>query len=229
VITEQRDRWLAAGSPPVPTLVVDGAPHVLQHPSQAWTLLGLPGPPPNADAVQVAWDIDEIVRAWGQLLEETAWEALLDPLPRLDRTPLDLGVDTLVGIAALTEAFSTGWFHWPGNPLTGATGDASVVEYQDSIVAQVANRQELLAFARPIARAWREVLVDFDETLRQDADRVMRAPRGGLSLARLLEAQRLHAAQHYRQATTFLIACNVPVRSIDLAELHGLQLPQFIY
>jgi hypothetical protein len=229
VITEQRDRWLAAGSPPVPTLVIDGTPHVLQHPSQAWSLLDLPGSPPSADAVQVAWDIDEIVRAWLELLEETRWEALLDPLPRLDRTPLDLGVDTLVGIAALTKAFSTGWFHWPGNPVTGATGDSAVVEYQDSIVAQIGNRDELLAFARHVARAWREVLVDFDEALRQEQHRVMRAPRGDLSWARLLEAQRLHAAQHYRQATTFLIACGLPVPSVDLTELHGLQLPQFVY
>ena len=228
MITEQRDRWLAAGSPAVPTLVVDGTPHVLQHPSQAWSLLDLPGPPPR-HAVEVAWDIDEIVRAWLELLEETRWEALLDPLPRLDRTPLDLGVDTLVGIAALTKAFSTGWFHWPGNPVTGATGDSAVVEYQDSILAQIENREELLAFARPVARAWREVLVDFDEALRQEQHRVMRAPRGDLSWARLLEAQRLHAAQHYRQATTFLIACSLPVPSVDLTELHGLQLPQFVY
>ena len=96
-------------------------------------------------------------------------------------------------------------------------------------MAQIGNREELLAFARPVARAWREVLVDFDEALRQEQHRVMRAPRGDLSWARLLEAQRLHAAQHYRQATTFLIACRLPVPSVDLTELHGLQLPQFVY
>lgn len=229
MITEQRERWLAAGSPPVPTLVVDGTPHVLQHPSQAWSLLDLPGPPPPADALQVAWDLDEIVRAWFELLEETPWEALLDPLPRLDRTPLDLGIDTLVGIAALTHAFSTRWFHWPGNPGTGTTGDSAVVDYQDSIVALIGAREELLAFARPVARAWREVLVDYDGMLRHEQDRVIGAPRGDLSLARLLEAQRLHAAQHYRQATTFLVACSCPVPSFDLTDLHGLQLPQFVY
>jgi hypothetical protein len=229
VITEQRDRWVAAGSPPVPTLVVDGTPHVLQHPSQAWALLGREGQPPVGDALQVAWDIDEIVRAWLELLEETPWRALLDPLPRLERTPLDLGVDTLVGIAALTEALSTGWFHWPGSPATGATGDAAVVEYQDSIVEGIRSREELFAFARPVAQAWRHALGDHDETLRAEPELRIGAPRGDLTLARLLEAQRLHAAQHYRQATTFLIACGLPAPSIDLAELHGLQLPQFVY
>ena len=229
MITEQRNRWLAAGSPPVPTLVVDGTPHVLQHPSEVWPLLELPGVPPPADAVHVAWDIDEIVQAWLELLEQTPWDALLEPLPRLDRTPLDLGVDTLVGIAALTAAFTSGWFHWPGNPATGETGDAAVVRYQSSIVAAIGSREELLAFTRPLTRAWREALVDHDEMLRHEQDRVVRAPRGELSWARLLEAQRLHAAQHYRQATTFLIACSLPVPSVDLTKLHGLRLPHVVY
>ena len=202
---------------------------MLQHPSQAWALLGLAGSPPPGDAVQIAWDIDEIVGAWLELLEEAPWDALVDPLPRLARTPLDLGVDTLVGIAALTEAFSTGWFHWPGNPATGATGDAAVVEYQNSIVEEIRSREALRAFARPVADAWRQALGDYDEALRAEPGRTMRAPRGDLTWARLLEAQRLHAAQHYRQATTFLIACGLPVPAIDLAELHGLQLPQFVY
>jgi hypothetical protein len=229
VITEERDRWLAAGAPPVPTLVVDGTAHVLQHPSQAWALLGRSGEPPPGDAVQVAWDIDEIAGAWLELLERTPWEALLDPLPRLHRTPLDLGVDTLVGIAALTEAFSTGWFHWPGNPLTGATGDAAVVEYQDSLVEGIGSREELLAFAQPVAHAWRQALRDHDEALRTEPGRTMGAPRGDLTWVRLLEAQRLHAAQHYRQATTFLLACGMPAPSVDLTALHGLELPEFVY
>jgi hypothetical protein len=229
VITEQRERWLAAGSPPVPTLVVDGTPHVLQHPSQAWALLGKPGLPPPGDALEVAWDVDEIVGVWLKLLEETPWDALLDPLPRLARTPLDLGVDTLVGIAALTEACATGWFHWPGNPATGATGDAAVGEYQDSIVATIQSRDDLLAFAWPVARAWRQALGDYDEALRAEPGRTIGAPRGDIAWARLLEAQRLHAAQHYRQATTFLIACDVPVPPLDFAALHGLELPQFVY
>jgi hypothetical protein len=229
VITEHRDRWLAAGSPPVPTLVVDGTPHVLQHPSQAWALLDLRGPPPPGDPVEVAWDIDRIVGAWVELLGETPWDARLEPLPRLDRTPLDLGVDTLVGVAALTDSFATGWFHWPGNPATGATGDAAVVEYQDSIVAGIGSREELLAFAHPVAAAWRQALRDHDQALRAEAGRMMRAPRGDITLVRLLEAQRLHAAQHYRQATTFLTARGLPVPAVDLAQLHGLRLPAFVY
>ena len=153
----------------MPTLVVGGTPHVLQHPSEAGVLLGLGATAPLGDARQVAWDIDEIVGAWLELLEITPWEALQEPLPRLARTPLDLGVDSLVGIAALTRAFSTGWFHWPGNPETGVTGDAAVVGYQDAIVETIGSRDGLLGFARPVAQAWRDALLDYDEALRSDS------------------------------------------------------------
>jgi hypothetical protein len=177
----------------------------------------------------VAWDIDEIVGAWLELLETTAWGAMRDPLPRLSRTPLDLGVDSLVGIAALTRAFSTGWFHWPGNPDTGVTGDAAVVGYQDAIVEAIGSRDDLVGFARPVAQAWRHALLDYDGVLRSDPLRPIRAPRGDLPWVRLLEAQRLHAAQHYRQVTTFVSDRGLPVPSLDLADLHGLELPEFVY
>ena len=88
MISEQRERWLAAGSPPVPTLVVDGVPHVLQHPSQAALLLGFEPPPALRDAWQVAWDVDEIVEAWLAVAQATRWDALLEPVPGLARTPL---------------------------------------------------------------------------------------------------------------------------------------------
>ena len=228
MITERPERWRAAGSPAVPTLVIDGEPHVLQHPSDAAALLGF-DTPTAGDARQVAWDIDEVVGAWLELLETTPWETLLEPLPRLRRTPPDLGVDTLVGIAALTEAFSTGWFHWPGNPDTGVTGDAAVVDYQNSIAESIRSRDELLGFAQPIASAWRQALLHYDDALKTDPGRPMRAPRGELPWVRLLEAQRLHAAQHYRQATTFVASRGLPVPKLDVSALHGLELPQFVY
>jgi hypothetical protein len=228
VITEQRERWQAAGSPAVPTLVVDGVSYVLQHPSEAAVVLGL-APPDPGDAREVAWHIDAIASAWLELLETTTWDALLEPLPRLARTPLDLGVDSLVGVAALTQAFSTGWFHWPGNPDTGVTGDAAVVAYQDAVVEAIDSRVDLVGFARPVAQAWRQALLDNDETLRSDPLHPVRAPRGDLPWVRLLEAQRLHAAQHYRQATTFLSQRGLPVPLLDLAQLQGLELPELVY
>jgi hypothetical protein len=222
VIDEQRERWLADGSPPVPTLVVDGVPNVLQHPDQAAKLLGIETPPALRDAVPVAWDLDAIAQAWLALAERTPWAALLEPATRRGRTPLALTVDALVGISALTDALDSGWFHWPGDPVTGELGDAKVVEYEASIVARIHDRDELLAFARPVATRWRDAIVACDGELRAAPARIVDAPRGELPLVELLEAQRLHAAQHYRQATTSIEP------TLDLATLHGLRLPDAI-
>ena len=228
MISEQRERWLADGSPPVPTLVVDGVQHVLQHPAQAAELLGIETPPAFRDALQVAWDVDAIAGGWLELARETPWRALLEPAPGLGRTPLALTVDALVGVAALTQALSSAWFHWPGNPLTGETGDASVVAYEASIVVEIHERDALLAFARPVVRGWREALFEHEATLRAEPERVIGAPRGSLSLAELLEAQRLHAAQHLRQATTSLAAHGHAVPRLDLGSLQGLRLPNAV-
>jgi hypothetical protein len=218
VISEQRERWLADGSPPVPTLVVDGVPHVLQHPSQVPALLAIETPPALRDAQQVAWDLDSLAQAWVALSERVPWRTLLEPATRLGRTPLALTVDALVGIAALTEALDSGWFHWPGNTVTGELGDAAVVAYEASIVETTRTRNELVAFARPIAKRWRDAIVARDLV----PERLIHAPRGDLTLVELLEAQRLHAAQHYRQATTTVEP------TLDLSTLHGLRLPAAI-
>jgi hypothetical protein len=213
----------------VPTLVVDGAKHVLQHPEQAAELLGLETPPALRDAWRLAWDIDAILEAWLELALDTPWPALLEPAGGLGRTPLALVVDALVGIAALTDALSSSWFHWPGNPRTRETGDASVVAYEASIVREIHERDALLAFTRPVVHAWREALFEHEAMLRGEPERAIRAPRGSLSLVELLEAQRLHAAQHYRQATTSLAAHGHAVPRLDLGTLHGLRLPRAVY
>jgi hypothetical protein len=224
VITDDRARWVAAGSPPVPTLVLDGTAHVLQHPGQAAELLGLGTGGPAAGAAETAAHVDAVAIAWLELADGTEWRALLEPLPRIDRTSLALAVDTFIGIDALAGSFDSGWFHWPGNAATGETGDAAVMEYEAAIVARIAGRDDLLAFLRPVGARWRHVCGQ-----EHDPDRTVRAPRGELSWAELLEAQRLHAAQHYRQATTFLRSLGQPVPALELERLHGLRLPSVAY
>jgi hypothetical protein len=212
----------------VPTLVVGGVPHVLQHPSQAGILLGLTPPPELRDAWQVAWDIDEIVGGWLEVAESTPWDVLTAPGVVLGRTPLALTVDALGGVGAVTAALWSGWFHWPGNPSTGETGDAANAAYEASVVAAIADRDDLLAFARRIARGWRATLDEHEETLRREPAAPMRAVRGELTLVELLEAQRLHCAGHYRQATATLAAAGVRLPSFDLATLPGLVLADAI-
>jgi hypothetical protein len=229
VISEQRERWIAAGSPPVPTLVVDGVAHVLQHPSQAGMLLGLETPPALRDALQVAWDIDSIMQALLELATATPWEGLLEPMPVLGRTPLALAVDASVGIKALLEPFTTGWFHWPGNPVTGETGDQAVVAYEASIVATIDDRPALTAFVGTVAEAWRAFVASNEEAIRAEPARTVRTPRGELTWVGLLEAQRLHAAQHYRQATTQVASLGLAVPELDVEQFYGMRLPKAIY
>jgi hypothetical protein len=161
-----------------------------------------------------------VVDAWLELGAETPWPVLTAPGVVLGRTPLALTVDALVGIAALTAALWTGWFHWPGNPETGATGDAAIGPYEASIVAGIDTRDDLLGFALRVARGWRAALAEHEQTIRSDPARTIWTPRGELALVELLEAQRLHCAGHYRQAT----AAPGVVHTLELATLPGLVL-----
>jgi hypothetical protein len=229
VISEQRERWLADGSPPVPTLVVGGVPHVLQHPSQAAMLLGFEPPPALRDARGVAWDVDSVMRAWVELCERTPWNALAEPIPGFGRTPLALAVDASVGIRAVQGAFASGWFHWPGDPVSGELGDAAVVAYEASIVATIGGREALLAFVGRTAREWRRFVGDSERAFEDDPARPVGAPRGQLTWVELLEAQRLHALQHYRQASTRVAELGHPVPELDLDAMVGLRLPREIY
>jgi hypothetical protein len=229
VITEQRERWLAAGSPPVPTLVIGDSAHGLQHPSQAALLLGLETPTALRDASRIAWDIDSLMTAWVELCRETPWATLPEPIPGFGRSPLALAVDASVGIQALLEPFSSGWFHWPGNPETGETGDHAVVDYERSIIAGIATRADLLGFVEPVAARWRTFVAANDEAFGVDPTRPLRTPRGPLTWVELLEAQRLHCAQHYRQAATHLASLGLATPPIELETLYGLRLPASVY
>ena len=150
-------------------------------------------------------------------------------MPVLNRTPLALAVDASVGIKALLEPFTTRWFHWPGNPLTGQTGDAAVVAYEASIVETIGDRDDLLAFMRPVIATWRTFVLDNEYGFRADPARQVRTPRGALTWVELLEAQRLHAAQHYRQAATQVASLGHPVPELDLDLLYGMRLPNAVY
>ena len=68
-----------------------------------------------------------------------------------------------------------------------------------------------------------------DEAFGADPARPLRTPRGPLTWVELLEAQRLHCAQHYRQATTRLASLGLATPSIELEALYGLRLPASVY
>jgi len=202
---------------------------VLQHPTQAAELLGIAVPRELEDAGRVAWDIDTLMAAWLELVRSTPWASLLTPLTGLGRTPLALAVDASVGISALRAALESGWFHWPGNPVTGETGDESVVAYEASIVATTADRGDLVAFVEPVAAAWHTFALEHADALAADPGREIGAPRGTLTALALLEAQRLHCAQHYRQAIAQVASLGHPTPDLDFGAMYGLQLPASLY
>ena len=81
----------------------------------------------------------------------------------------------------------------------------------------------------PVAEAWRAFVIENEDAIRAEPARPVRTPRGELTWVGLLEAQRLHAAQHYRQATTQVAALGHPVPELDLGLLYGMRLPKSIY
>ena len=71
-------------------------------------------------------------------------------------------------------------------------------------------------------------MIENEDAIRAEPARPVRTPRGELTWVGLLEAQRLHAAQHYRQATTQVTALGHPVPALDLELLYGMRLPKAI-
>src|SRR4029079_5519476 len=106
--------------------------------------------PALRDASRVAWDIDSLMTAWVEVCTETPWDELISPISGLGRTAHARAGDGSVGIQALLEPFVSEWFHWPGNPDTGETGDQTVVAYEASIVQRIVDRGDLLAFVSTV-------------------------------------------------------------------------------
>ena len=82
---------------------------------------------------------------------------------------------------------------------------------------------------RPVVETWRSFVAAEQDAFAADAARSLRTPRGGLTWFELLEAQRLHAAQHYRQAASGIRASGHEPPPLDFDSMVGLRLPASIY
>jgi hypothetical protein len=215
-VTEEggRSRWIEAGRPPVPAVVVGGAVRTLFHVSQLAAALGLPQPAAQR-ASAAAWDLAAILEAWLALLDGLPWELATAPTPSRGRSLRNLTVNTFHPVSLLPEACSSARFDW--NP-----------ELDEKREAQIGSAATLLAYATEIARLWSVYLLEHGERLA--ADRVVESARGPLPLADLLAAQRWHAAYHYRQAAAFL-RLHAPLDATPLAleAFEGLDLPPEVF
>jgi hypothetical protein len=113
------------------------------------------------------------------------------------------------------EPFETGWFHWP-NPVTERAETGRRV-YEASIVSTIGDRTTL-AFVRPSR------VGAFVPRTRTRSAPIRRARRDAARRVQLAgaEAQRLHAAQHYRRRRG---GVGEPFRA-RLDTPHGMRLPK---
>ena len=220
--------WQEAGSPVLPALVVDGIAHSLGHPLQAGSLLGI-AVESLGNPVQIGWDLHRVLEAWLEALALVPWEAVLEETPSRGRSTLELAVNTFVPVGLLPDAFTTQRFLWPGSAATGVPGEAALREYELTIEAAIADAGQFAAFAEPILEAWAAFLHEQEDALREQPEREVETPAGTLSYVGLVDAQRLHAAQHFRQVTYFFRTSGRPVPRFDPASLSGLRLPDRVY
>jgi hypothetical protein len=221
------DRWRSFGAPALPALVVGGVAHAVSHPVQVATLLDLPVAAVE-DPLRIGFDLDRILAVWVEAIVLAPWEALLESTPSRGRTGLELAVNVFVPAGLLSSAFATGTFAWPGDPVSGVPGDDALRTHESAVVAGLGSTSALLQFARPIRAAWAGFLEEAAPALRRAPDREVTTPAGALPYRALLDAQRLHAAQHLRQVTTYLAATGRAVPELRVESL-GARLPAQIY
>jgi hypothetical protein len=175
-------RWIEAGRPTIPTLVVDGTATPVLHVSQIAEALGLPAPPSGSPA-QEAEEALTVLGAWIDTLRNSSWEALLEPTPARGRTLRNLTVNVFHPFELLPLAWQSGEFPW--RPEDDGAREQRLESLED-----------LLDFAVVAAEGWESFLADRPLA---SGDRVVESPRGRVSFSALVSFQRWHAAYHYRQ------------------------------
>jgi hypothetical protein len=208
-------RWVDAGRPIVPCLLVDGVASPILHVSQLATLLGLEAPA-HLEVTRLAWDGAVVLDAWLKLIRPLDHETLTAPTPSRGRSLRNLTVNVFHPFELLPTAFETGRFDW----------DPTLDEDRE---AAVRDATALVAYASDRHLAWQDWLRESEsDLLARDPD--ITSPRGRVTYANLLDSQRWHAAFHYRQLLAFLDGRGHDLTDArSLASLDGLKLPAEIF
>lgn len=208
-------RWVGAGRPIVPCLVVRGVASPILHTSQLASMLGLEAPA-QLEVTQLAWDAASILDAWLKLIQPLDQQTLTAPTPSRGRSLRNLTVNVFHPFELLPTAFETGHFDW----------DPTLDEDREAALQDAA---AVVAYASDRCLAWRDWLHESEtDLLARDPD--ITSPRGRVTYANLLDSQRWHAAFHYRQLLAFLDGRGHDLTDVlSLTSLAGLTLPAEIF
>jgi len=211
---EGERRWREAGTPIVPSLVVDGEALPILHVSQLAAALGLPSPE-AAPGARLAADTADLLRAWLDQVRPLPWSVLVEPTPSRGRSLRNLTVNVFHPFTLLPAA-------WAGDGFAWDPDEDALREQRLETAASV------VGYAQSIHESWSAFLGGVDDLDRPGL--VVPSPRGALDWLALLDHQRWHAAFHYRQLIAFLDArgdSRPPVLPLDLLE--GLGLPDDVF
>ena len=208
-------RWVDAGRPIVPCLLVGRVASPILHVAQLATMLGLEAPAHLA-VTRLAWDGAAVLDAWLKLIRPLDQETLTAPTPSRGRSLRNLTVNVFHPFELLPTAFETGRFDW----------DPTLDEDREAAVQDAA---AVVAYASDRHLAWQDWLRENEsDLLARDPD--ITSPRGHVTYANLLDSQRWHAAFHYRQLLAFLDGRGHDLTGArSLASLDDLKLPAEIF
>jgi glutaredoxin len=208
-------RWEQLGRPRVPSLVLEGRTTAIYHVSQIAALVGL-ATRGSATALRLAWDLAAILEAWSEQLDGIGWELMQASTPSRGRTVRNLTVNVHEPVHEMTVAWEGGVFTWDT--------DADEVRAR-----ALTDASSVRSYAQLRTAGWITFLMDVGDELGRE-ERHVQAGGETLSFTDLLDAQRFHAAFHYRQLRTFLEQRDAaPATALDLAQLDGLRLPDVVF
>jgi len=208
-------RWRELGSPRIPSLVLGGHTTAIYHTSQVAALLGLV-PAGRGEAARLAWDLAAIAEAWSEQIAGLSHDLLTAPTPSRGRSVCNLTVNVHEPLALMADAWETGTFTWDTD-LDGGKA------------AQLADADAVRRYAEARTAGWIVFLSDAGDDL-AERDPAVRAGGETISFSTLLDAQRFHAAFHYRQIRTFLEQAGAASgAALDLSRFEGLRLPAAVF
>jgi hypothetical protein len=199
----------------VPSLLAGGVATPILHVSQLAPLLGLAAPAQLA-ASRLAWDAAAVLEAWPALIRPLDFETLTEPTPSRGRSLRNLTVNVFHPFELLPRAFDDGRFEW----------DPDLDEVREAVLQDAA---AVVRYAADRQFAWQDWLREREpDLLARDPE--VDSPRGRITFGNLLDAQRRHAAFHYRQAVSWLERRGVDLSgAFSLASLADLDLPSEIF